>query len=132
MRVFPLLAVAVATCAAAAPAADAATPRELLTQASFGTADKQAALVRIEAAHASATAALKREPNDREAAMMQATAIGYRAKLTGSRAEALAARKQFEALSTQAKTLAGIASRTAQEATAPVREALDATLRRAS
>lgn len=46
--------------------------------------------------------------------------------------QAHTARKQFEALHAQAKTLAGIASRTAQETTAPVRQALDATLRRAS
>ena len=39
------------------------------------------------------------------------------------------ARRQFEAFSTQAKTLAGIASRTAQEATAPVRKVLDSSLR---
>lgn len=37
-------------------------------------------------------------------------------------------RRQFEALSAQAKTLAGIASRTAQETTAPVRKTLDTTL----
>lgn len=42
--------------------------------------------------------------------------------------QAHTARRQFEALSAQAKTLAGIASRTAQETTAPVRKALDTTL----
>jgi phasin len=42
------------------------------------------------------------------------------------------ARQQFETMTSQAKALAGIASRTATEATEPVRQALDKTLRRAS
>lgn len=46
--------------------------------------------------------------------------------------QAHTARMQFEAFSAQAKTLAGIASRTAQDTAAPVRKALDGTLRHGS
>lgn len=86
-----------ASLAAASPAS-AETPRELLTQASFQDRDKAAALRRVGAAHAAATLTLQRRPDDREAALMQATALGYRAKLTGSRSDAIAARKSMERL----------------------------------
>ncbi|PAX07310.1 hypothetical protein [Sphingomonas lenta] len=82
---------------AAAPAF-AETPREMLTHASFQDRDKAAALRRVVQAHGLATAALARNPNDREAALMQATALGYRAKLTGSRGDAVAARRAMERL----------------------------------
>lgn len=79
-------------------AAQAETPRELLTEASFRAPDKTAALRDVGAAHSAATALLRGRPNDREAALMQATALGYRAKLTGSRSDAIAARRAMEAL----------------------------------
>lgn len=82
----------------AAAAAHAETPRELLTHASFEDRDKAAALRRVGAAYAAATLTLQRRPGDREAALMQATALGYRAKLTGSRTDAIAARRAMERL----------------------------------
>jgi hypothetical protein len=79
-------------------AAMADSPRDLLTQASFGVRDKGVALARIAAARAGSTATLRTAASDREAQLMQATAIGYGAKLTGNRADAVQARRQFEAL----------------------------------
>lgn len=78
--------------------AQAETPRELLTQAGFVDRDRNVALARINRAAAAAGQALSRSPNDAEAAIMQAMANGYRAKLLGNRSEAIAARKQYEAL----------------------------------
>ena len=78
--------------------ARADTPRDLLTQASFGVHDKGAALGRIAAARAGSAAILRTAGGDREAQLMQATAIGYEAKLTGNRGGAVQARRQFEAL----------------------------------
>ncbi|WP_254784244.1 hypothetical protein [Sphingomonas sp. OK281] len=79
-------------------AARAETPRELLTQAGFVDRDRSVALARIDRAAAAAGQALSRSPNDAEAAIMQAMANGYRAKLLGNRGQAIAARKQYEAL----------------------------------
>ncbi len=76
----------------------AETPRELLTQAGFVDRDRTVALARIDRAAQGATAILARAPDDQEAALMQAMANGYRAKLTGSRGQAIAARRQYEAL----------------------------------
>ncbi|RXD06950.1 hypothetical protein EQZ23_02305 [Sphingomonas sp. UV9] len=89
----------IAACAVlcAAPAR-AETPRELLTQAGFVDRDRGVALARIDKAAAGAGQALSRSPNDQEAAIMQAMANGYRAKLLGNRGQAIAARKQYEAL----------------------------------
>lgn len=81
-----------------ASAAQAETPRDLLTQASFVDRDKGVATRRVGAAFAAASAQLGRNPGDREAALMQAMALGYRAKLTGSRSDAVAARKSMEVL----------------------------------
>lgn len=81
-----------------AAAAQAESPRELLTQASFVDRDKGVATRRVGAAYSLASQRLGRNPGDREAALMQATALGYRAKLTGSRADAIAARRAMEAL----------------------------------
>lgn len=74
------------------------TPRELLTVAVFDSRDVPTALVRVDRAQAAATAILQRDPGNEEAAVVQATAFGYHAKLTGSRTEVAAARKRFEAL----------------------------------
>ncbi|WP_375427681.1 hypothetical protein [uncultured Sphingomonas sp.] len=81
-----------------AAGADAQSPRDLLTQASFIDRDRAVALRRVTAAQTAATIQLQRAPGDREAALMQATALGYRAKLTGSRGDAIAARKLMEQL----------------------------------
>lgn len=84
----------------AAPA-QAESARELLTQASFGDSDEASALRRVSAAYQAATNVLKRTPDDHEALLMRATALGYRAKLTGNRSDAISARRQFEALVSQ-------------------------------
>jgi hypothetical protein len=95
------LSAAVAVLCSAAPA-DAETARDVLTQASFGARSKQAALQSIGEAERLAAAVLTRAPDDREARLMQATARSYRAKMNGSRADAIAARKMFEALASRA------------------------------
>ena len=79
----------------------AETPRELLTQAGFVDRDRNVALARIDKAAAVAGQTLSRAPNDQDAAVVQAMANGYRAKLLGNRGQAIAARKQYEALVTR-------------------------------
>ncbi len=80
----------------------AESARDVLTQASFNARSKQAALQSIGEAEQLAAVALSREPGDREALLMQATARSYRAKMNGSRADAITARKMFEALAARA------------------------------
>ena len=92
-----MAAIAAAATIWAAPAL-AETPRDLLTQAGFVDRDRATALARVNLAAQQATATLAKAPGDQEAALMQAMANGYRAKLTGSRGQAIAARKQYEAL----------------------------------
>jgi len=91
----------VAISAVSAAPALAETPRELLTQASFLDRDRGVALTRVNRAAAVAGATLVHAPDDQEAALMQAMANGYRAKLTGNRTEAIVARKQYETLVTK-------------------------------
>ncbi|GGE85878.1 hypothetical protein [Sphingomonas prati] len=76
----------------------AATPRDILTNAAFNARDKATALAQVAQAEAGANATLARTPGDREAQLTKAMAIGYRAKLTKSRADAVAARDRFNAL----------------------------------
>ncbi len=96
------LGVSVAACAVVCSTpVRAETPRELLTQAGFVDRDRGVALARIDKAAAVAGQALSRSPNDQEAAIIQAMANGYRAKLLGNRGEAIAARRQYEALVTR-------------------------------
>ncbi|MBI0475410.1 hypothetical protein D9601_08615 [Sphingomonas sp. MA1305] len=76
----------------------AQSAREILTQASFADRDPDDALKKVVQAQALTAAQLRRDPGDREALLMQATALGYRAKLTGSRTDAVGARHAFEAL----------------------------------
>ena len=83
---------------AAAPAALAETPRELLTAAAFQTSDKARALSLIGQAISAAARILMTAPNDHEAVLQRAVAIGYRAKLTRSRADARSSLSAFEAL----------------------------------
>lgn len=88
------------TCVAmmiAAPVA-AATPRQILADAAFQTRDKPTALAQVEQSEAAAAAIIAQAPGDREANVVRAMAIGYRAKLTRNRGDALAARKLFTAL----------------------------------
>jgi hypothetical protein len=88
---------AVFACMMAMPLA-AETPRDMLMEASFQDADKASVMRKVSAAHDAATRRLRHDAGDREAALMQATALGYQAKLTGSRAGAIAARKAMERL----------------------------------
>ncbi|MFC3580676.1 hypothetical protein ACFONA_10920 [Sphingomonas hylomeconis] len=91
--------VGVAALVATAPCVAAAeTPRDVLTTAVFADRDKATALAKIDRVHQVTGARLARSADDQEAAIVQATAIGYRAKLTGNRAGAVEARRRFEAL----------------------------------
>jgi hypothetical protein len=74
----------------------AATPREILTQASFFTSDKAAALTLINRGLAEAEAILAHDPQNREAQMQRGVAIGDRAHLTRSPGDAKTARRIFE------------------------------------
>lgn len=93
----PLLALIAALWMWAVPLA-AATPREILTQAAFQTRDKALALSQIAEASSGAAALLAADAGNRDAAFVQAMALGYRAKLTRNRRDAMGARKQFERL----------------------------------
>lgn len=76
----------------------AVAPRQLLAEAAFASRDKAVALGQIAEADRGAAAALAREPGNRDAAFARAMALGYKAKLSRHRADALEARRQFEAL----------------------------------
>ena len=78
--------------------ATSATPREVLTDAAFRTRDKVTALAQIGQAEAAANAILLRTPENDEAKLMRAMAIGYRAKLSRNRRDALATRKMFDSI----------------------------------
>jgi hypothetical protein len=94
-----MLKTAIALLLLLAPAAAGSSPsRDGLTQTVFTVRDKAAALTQLAAAEAGANAVLARAPGDSDALLTRAMAIGYRAKLTKSRSDALACRAQFEAL----------------------------------
>ncbi|ATE67290.1 hypothetical protein COO09_00820 [Rhizorhabdus dicambivorans] len=78
--------------------ATAASPRQIIAEAAFRTRDKPVALAQLADAENIAAAQLVRDPANREARLLRAMAIGYRAKLKHSRRDALAARAQFEEL----------------------------------
>lgn len=78
--------------------AHAESARDILVNAAFGTHEKGVALARIGQALASSDAALKRDPRDENARLQRALAISYRGKLNRSRADVIAARREFEAL----------------------------------
>ncbi|WP_414900571.1 hypothetical protein ACMT1E_12250 [Sphingomonas flavalba] len=81
-----------------ATAAQAASPRALLTAAIFDDADKTAVLAGIDAAGRAATTTLAHAPRDSEARLVKAMAVGYRATLERSRQGAMAARTEIEAV----------------------------------
>jgi len=81
--------------ALASPAA-AATPREIMTQASFMTNDKATALSLVNQALAASEAILAHDPQDKEAQMQRGVAIGDRGHLLRSPGDARAARRIFE------------------------------------
>lgn len=93
---FKYLAAAAMVIAPAAAFADSG--REQLTQTAFAARDKAVALAQIASVEAAANATLARAPGDSEAQMTRAMAVSYRAKLSKSRTDALAAKAQFEAL----------------------------------
>lgn len=76
----------------------ASTPSQLLTEAAFQTRDKSQALDQIAEADRMAAAQVSANAGNADAILVRAMALGYRAKLTRSRKEALAARKRFENL----------------------------------
>lgn len=97
MRGYWMMAGMAAVAGAASPAA-AQSARDILTQAAFQDRNPTVALGHIDRARAIAQAAVQRDPNDVDSAILLATTTGYRAKLTGDRSQAIAARRQFEAL----------------------------------
>lgn len=74
------------------------TPRDMLTTAAFQTSDKAKALALIGRAIAASDTILSAHPGDREATLQRGIGIGYRAKLTRSRADAETSRTIFEGL----------------------------------
>lgn len=90
--------IAAAAIACIAAPACAQNARDTLVEAAFGVRDRPTALVRVDAALVSANSVLARNPQDREAQLQRALALGYRGKLRRNRGEVQAARKQFEAL----------------------------------
>jgi hypothetical protein len=93
-----MLKAAIALLLLAPAAATSAPARDALTQTVFTVRDKAAVLVQLAAVVDDANAILARAPGDGDALLTRAMAIGYRAKLTKSRSDALASRAQFEAL----------------------------------
>ena len=75
-----------------------ASPRDTLLQAAFGPSDKAHALALVQGARAEAAAELVRNPQNGEAALQQAMATGYAAKLARGTQDAKSARLQFEQL----------------------------------
>lgn len=86
------------SCMAVCGTAHAEGPRDMLLGAAYGSPNKTAALARIGQALASAEAVVKRNPGDMEARLQRGIAISYRGKLTRSRSDVLAARRDFEAV----------------------------------
>lgn len=77
---------------------EAATPRQILTEAAFQTRDRAVALAQIAEADKGAAAQLAADAGNRDATFVRAMALGYRAKIDRNRSDAMAARRQFEVL----------------------------------
>lgn len=99
MRAAGLAAIAVAAALPTPVAAQSA--RDLLTQAAFQDRTQPTALAHIDRARTLAQAAAARSADDQDAAVLAAGALAYRAKLTGSRTEAIEARKHLEGVATR-------------------------------
>lgn len=89
--------------AAVAAAVATASPawadlRDDLAQVAFVTTDKKAAIAQVNDAIKAADGLLAAKPGDHEAMLQRGVALGYRAKLTKNRNDAIATRKIFEAL----------------------------------
>lgn len=77
--------------------AQAQTARDLLLSAAYSAPDKATAQARVGQAIASSEAAIRRNPRDQDARLQRALAVSYRGKLTRSRSDLAAARRDFEA-----------------------------------
>ncbi|MFC6621225.1 hypothetical protein AB3M93_01260 [Novosphingobium panipatense] len=98
----PAFAALVAPIAILTPAAaHAQTPRELLTTAAFQTGSKARALDLVGQAILVSERTLASRPEDREATLQRAIAVGYRGKLTRSRSDVRASRDVFQKLAAQ-------------------------------
>ena len=93
MSRFRPLVIAVCLAVLAAPAI--AGPRETLMNAAFSANNAQQARAEVANALAAANAELARNPNDSEAQLQQALAVGYRAKLTRNSGDAKKAKLLF-------------------------------------
>jgi hypothetical protein len=98
MNRFVHAATAIVVTLAATAGVSAATPRDTLIRAAFMTHDKAEALTLVDSAYAQTTATLATSPNDSEAKLQQALAIGYRGQLKRSLGDAKAAHAAFVAL----------------------------------
>ncbi|MES2494904.1 MAG: hypothetical protein V4618_02205 [Pseudomonadota bacterium] len=88
----------IAVVGALAAPVHAATPRQILAEAAFQTRDKATALAQIAEAERGALALLARDPANGDIAFVRAMALGYKAKLTRNRGDAIEARRLFEGL----------------------------------
>jgi hypothetical protein len=79
-------------------AASAETLREEIAKTAFLVTDKRQAIAEIAAEIGRADAEIAADPKDPEARLQRGVALGYRAKLTKNRDDAVAARQTFEAL----------------------------------
>lgn len=82
--------------ATASVPASADSARDILVNAAFTSRDKDSALARVNQAVASADAAIRHDPGDLNAKLQRALAISYRGKLSRSRSDVVAARRDFE------------------------------------
>lgn len=98
MKSFIRGAAAIAITIAATAGVSAATPRETLIRAAFMTHDKAEALMLVNQAYAQTRTTLAQSPNDGEAKLQQALAIGYRGQLSRSLGDAKAAHAALAAL----------------------------------
>jgi hypothetical protein len=94
-KIHPLM---LGLCLAAMAVPANAGPRETLMNAAFHAGSVAQARADVANALAAANAVLARNPGDSEAQLQHALAIGYRAKLTHSAADARESRKLFKAL----------------------------------
>lgn len=96
LRATAIAASALAFAAVVAPAAQAQTPRELLSAAAFQAPNKAAALALVQQAIAASERTLAAHPGDHEATLQRGVGIGYRAKLTRNRTDARTSLAIFE------------------------------------
>ena len=91
MKPFVRSVAAIVITIAATASVSAATPRDTLIRAAFLTHDKPEAIALVGQAYAETKSTLAQSPNDAEAKLQQALAIGYRGQLSRSLGDAKAA-----------------------------------------